>query len=131
MHYLTSVILNLKKSYLFTFDLECTLFLAESKNIDDGIIFPLVFYLPFETKSLIRSFIFIFFFVKISHFLYCPNCETKLTLIFVDPISPLGKSSTILLIVIRVNIYCIHSRLSTFRLITQRYDTTIPCVVIL
>ena len=64
MHYLTSVILNLKKSYLFTFDLECTLFLAESKNIDDGIIFPLVFYLPFETKSLIRSFIFIFFSLK-------------------------------------------------------------------
>ena len=49
----------------------------------------------------------------------------------IDPISPLGKSSTILLIVIPVNIDCIHSRLSTFRLITQRYDTTIPCVVIL
>ena len=80
-------------------------------------------------KILIKSFIL--FFVKISHLLYCPNCGTKLTLIFVDPISPLGKSSTILLIVIRVNIYWIHSRLSTFRLITQRYDTTIPCVVIL
>ena len=80
-------------------------------------------------KILIKSFIL--FFAKISHLIYCPNCGTKLTLIFVDPISPLGKSSTILLIVIRVNIYCIHSRLSTFRFITQRYDTTIPCVVIL
>lgn len=80
-------------------------------------------------KILIKNFIFIFFSLKY-HLLYCPNSGTNLTLIFVDPIYPLGKSSTILLIVIRVNMHCIHSRLSTSRLITK-YDTTFSCVVIL